>query len=118
MNIEEIKDLLMGIERKVYGVMPFWIYIYFSIIFVLSVLIVIIVKNIFYKFIFEMVFLLVTGYGYIRLSMLAEDIALLKQLTTSCKLLDAVKDNINNILNDDMFKKTIFLRNLNMVKLK
>jgi len=118
MRIEEIKNMFIEIEKKVSGVMPLWLYLYFLTVFIASVLIVIFVKNITFKIIFEIIFLLIASYGYIRLSMLAEDITFLNQFIPKIKLLIEDKDSIKSILNDNTIKTSIIFRNTKKIKFK
>jgi len=118
MRIEEIKNMFIEIEKKVSGVMPLWLYLYFSTVFIASVLIVIFVKNITFKIIFEIIFLLIASYGYIRLSMLAENITFLNQFIPKIKLLIEDKDSIKSILNDNTIKTSIIFRNTKKIKFR
>jgi len=66
-------ESIVELEKSLSGNLPLWLILYFVVVFIISVLIVLLMNGTTLKFLIEVVFLLIAGLIYARLSILAED---------------------------------------------
>jgi len=97
-------ESIVELEKSLSGNLPLWLILYFVVVFIISVLIVLLMNGTTLKFLIEVVFLLIAGLIYARLSILAEDIAFNKKKEVVVEILggsfdrDRIKDALNGVL--------------------
>ncbi|HEC80321.1 MAG TPA: hypothetical protein ENI43_03595 [Firmicutes bacterium] len=107
-------ESIVELEKSLSGNLPLWLILYFVVVFIISVLIVLLMNGTTLKFLIEVVFLLIAGLIYARLSILAEDIAFNKKKEVVVEILggsfdrDRIKDALNGVL-----CRSVIIRNVN-----
>ncbi|MGQ9706906.1 MAG: hypothetical protein ACUVWP_07930 [bacterium] len=117
MEKEEIKQLLLEIERNISGTMTVGLYIYFSFVFIISVVIVLVIRDITYIVFVELIYLSFTCYIYIILSKSAENIALQRKISSFSEKLNGtvLKNNIIEIIRNELPVRSIVYRNIDKI---